>query len=656
MTSTTTAAERIAARRRKRNLVLWGVSITGWVFGLSVLLHVAGLGVLWKADFLGSKIVFNPEEEAKRTEEVARREEERKKLEEREREHKQLPEEHAQKLKAEAERKAERELAKKVEDLRRTKEELEAIEARKLAELQQRPEEAYRRKQAEAYAQKAKELARSAEGLHKVAPVLPTEQTKWASTEAAAKAEEFAKALEQQLAVPAASEQAAAADRAGEALVEKARNAAEHARQAVAQTPPERRGWAESVAKTAEQLAQEAAQLVGAPLDMSAFNDTSAAEAPPQVSDEQLQDLQAKPAEELYDLAQKLEQDASQAYADARAAELALRQNSTFAEAKEKLAVSTPQRPDLSQQLAGEQVGNVGQLNEYREALGQAVTQAESMRVAAGNQLAQAQGIDPGAGAAAQASAQSRYAQMMAMQQGARMGEGQRSLDLSGLMRAGAMTMAGIAGSGDSVIYANSNLEAGSGYVGAEKMPALNLRKEMITAQALPGRKFDKESARQGWLYIDTWYIIGPFETKGDVRHREAFPPEYEIDFDATYPGKLKDGKPRELRWQFTQSDMIRVTPPDEQRDSAYYAFTELYFEDDSDMLLAIASDDAAKVWINELLVWEDKDLSPWNIGEGFRKVFFRKGYNKVLVRIDNGPVVCQFSVLICPPEALAAR
>ncbi|MDA3963822.1 MAG: hypothetical protein PF961_23785 [Planctomycetota bacterium] len=32
-------------------------------------------------------------------------------------------------------------------------------------------------------------------------------------------------------------------------------------------------------------------------------------------------------------------------------------------------------------------------------------------------------------------------------------------------------------------------------------------------------------------------------------------------------------------------------------------------------MLLAIASDDAAKVWINDTLAWQDTGLSAWRLG-----------------------------------------
>lgn len=178
-----------------------------------------------------------------------------------------------------------------------------------------------------------------------------------------------------------------------------------------------------------------------------------------------------------------------------------------------------------------------------------------------------------------------------------------------------------------------------------------------IKAKALPGRRFSSESTRSGWLYLDSWYIIGPWENNGVLDYARTRPPEITIDLDARYPdGKINraTGEPRLLRWEFLQSDMMRLVPPVEEGDSTYYCFTEVYFEEATEMLLAIASDDAARMWVNDKLIWEDRGQSGWNLSEGFKKVVFKKGFNKFLVRIENGPRLCEFSVLLCPPEQVA--
>jgi hypothetical protein len=197
---------------------------------------------------------------------------------------------------------------------------------------------------------------------------------------------------------------------------------------------------------------------------------------------------------------------------------------------------------------------------------------------------------------------------------------------------------------------AGTELGASTAASGARMRP---LRPHEIVPQLLPGRKFTRSSDRRGWLYIDTWYVIGPFQKpEGDrLSYDTRFPPETRVDLDGQYPGKIdpQSGRPVALRWRFFQSNTLRITPPDEIDGSVYYAYTEVWFEEDEEVLVAVASDDAAKVWVNDLVVWEDAGLSPWRLDEGFRKVLFRRGYNSVLVRIENGPVVCQFSLLLCP-------
>lgn len=96
-----------------------------------------------------------------------------------------------------------------------------------------------------------------------------------------------------------------------------------------------------------------------------------------------------------------------------------------------------------------------------------------------------------------------------------------------------------------------------------EKMPVRTQRLdvEKIKAEALPGRRFTGQSPRRGWLYVDTWYVIGPWENHGKIDWSNIHAPEFEIDLAKTYPGG-KGG--RELRWQFTQNPTIRCDTPDE--------------------------------------------------------------------------------------------
>ncbi len=182
-----------------------------------------------------------------------------------------------------------------------------------------------------------------------------------------------------------------------------------------------------------------------------------------------------------------------------------------------------------------------------------------------------------------------------------------------------------------------------------------------IQAKALPGRRFQKESQRRGWLFIDTWYIIGPWENDGKLDYSVKHPPEIEVDLGKEYAdGKFRDWRTKvdryPLKWTFTQSDIMRITPPNEAGHSTYYAFTEVHCDTDIDMYVAVGTDDAARLWLNDKLVWEDHGLSGWNLGEGFQLVRFNAGFNKLLLRIENSPILCEFSVLLCPPSQIPRR
>ena len=57
-------------------------------------------------------------------------------------------------------------------------------------------------------------------------------------------------------------------------------------------------------------------------------------------------------------------------------------------------------------------------------------------------------------------------------------------------------------------------------------------------------------------------------------------------------------------------------TVPVTTGNSTYYAYTELYFDEATTMLVAIGTDDSGRVWINGKDVWRDYGTSWYNIDE----------------------------------------
>ena len=150
------------------------------------------------------------------------------------------------------------------------------------------------------------------------------------------------------------------------------------------------------------------------------------------------------------------------------------------------------------------------------------------------------------------------------------------------------------------------------------------------------------------WMYISSWYVIGPFPNPNRVNLRRKFAPESVQDLDATYIGK--DG--RTVRWEFMQAqnrdrinqwginekNAAEVVPRNREEYAIFYAYAEVVMDAECDRWIAIGSDDRSDVWINDIPVWGSSNkLKPWRLAEDFRRVHFRKGRNTILARIENG-------------------
>ena len=185
------------------------------------------------------------------------------------------------------------------------------------------------------------------------------------------------------------------------------------------------------------------------------------------------------------------------------------------------------------------------------------------------------------------------------------------------------------------------------------------------TIAAAPGRIVGPGMVPGRWMFVDSWYLIGPFDNEGRVNIDKQFPPESIVDLDATYLGKR--GQP--LRWEFYQSPEARIIPPFDSYNPQpagatdlafktrgleyiiYYAYTELRAIEACDVWIAVGSDDFSKLWIEDQLVWASgKQHKSWRLDEGYRKVRLKKGVNRVLLRVENGHSRTDFSLILSAP------
>ncbi len=150
--------------------------------------------------------------------------------------------------------------------------------------------------------------------------------------------------------------------------------------------------------------------------------------------------------------------------------------------------------------------------------------------------------------------------------------------------------------------------------------------------------------AGTGWIRLDSWYVIGPFPNPSRQNVDVSFPPESLIDLDAVHRG---DGG-RSIRWNFVQSPGEMVQPPEDPPYVIYYAYTEVFSDADRDLWVAVGSDDNSRIWFNDQLIWKSGyGLKIWRRNEGFRRVRFIRGINRILYRVENGHGASGFSFLI---------
>lgn len=380
--------------------------------------------------------------------------------------------------------------------------------------------------------------------------------------------------------------------------------------------------------------------------DMTVINDTSMATEDivlPKVSE-----IKKMEAGDLFRLAIKLDLHGRDVFNDFKAGNLCLLRNISFKEAKDLLPTLAPKYPELD--ALAQQPKTLAEMEDWKHALQQLRRMTANMSLemmervnSAGNMLNRGGIIPVSSSGGGIGNMYSNFSSA-----DPNMTVALPNMDIAGIMRQEAQG-SGVAVANDIKGNAKEMMLQGKPIV------PVSLNESQVRRNAMPGRRFSSKSDNRGWLYVDTWYVVGPWENHGTVNYNRSMPPEEGINFDAVYKnGKLtEEGKPRELAWQFVQSSTIRVTVPDEQQNSTYYLYTELYFEEDMEMSLVVASDDAARVWVTnpkgvKRMIWHEERKSSWSMDEGAKKVFFAKGFHRVLVRLENGPTFASFSMLLC--------
>ncbi len=392
---------------------------------------------------------------------------------------------------------------------------------------------------------------------------------------------------------------------------------------------------AQQKAREAQAVAQGAAGKAGAQAATSRPGAPESAEAPAAEPD-----LNGRSLSDLYGLAVETENRIASEFQSIRATELAVMRQIPLSEARKYVEMARPTRPDLA--LSDVPVESSADLEERKEAIEKVLQELESMLALTRGMAGQAQAArDAASGSGGGVTVETLKSRAAQSGQLAALAtdkqDGNNAADLTGIMKAMGEAAGGVPGGA-----ASSGKGPGSGPpsgdAGVPRAPAVE--------NSVPGRKVHASGTYPSgaqWMYVNSWYVIGPFPNPDRRNIETKFPPESVVDLDATYP--VEGGT---VRWQFVQNQEAAIHPPLEEPYKIYYAYTTLWFDEERDLWLAVGSDDFSKLWINDLLVWASGPMhKSWRPDEGFRRVHFKKGLNRLLYRIENGQHACMFSLML---------
>ena len=140
--------------------------------------------------------------------------------------------------------------------------------------------------------------------------------------------------------------------------------------------------------------------------------------------------------------------------------------------------------------------------------------------------------------------------------------------------------------------------------------------------------------------FIRSWKVIGIFDYGTGLDN--IYPPESEIQLDKSYSGK--GGM---VKWETenaSKSGYLNLITILGKRNADVsprtygiaYAYAEVESPDDREVKMTLGSNDGAKVWVNNEVVYNRHVPRNAVADQEMLTVKFKKGINKILVKIEN--------------------
>jgi hypothetical protein len=135
--------------------------------------------------------------------------------------------------------------------------------------------------------------------------------------------------------------------------------------------------------------------------------------------------------------------------------------------------------------------------------------------------------------------------------------------------------------------------------------------------------------------FVRNWQLLGPFASAPERGHDTVYSPEREpVQLARAYDGF---GGPVKWRQYHSIEDKIDLAHFFNYREAgAAYAVSWAFSDRDQAITLAVGSDDGVRLWVNREKVHDIKGGRQARPGQDLVKARLKKGWNEVLVKVDN--------------------
>jgi len=130
------------------------------------------------------------------------------------------------------------------------------------------------------------------------------------------------------------------------------------------------------------------------------------------------------------------------------------------------------------------------------------------------------------------------------------------------------------------------------------------------------------------------WFVIGPFDNKSGFK--KVFPPEKKIKLHKFYKSQSQS-----ITWQCANDgfhdgyiDLQKILK--QYNWSVGYGLIYIKSPDNKNIQIRVGTNDAAKIWLNDELVWKFNSGRDASFDDDIIKVSLKTGLNKILIKVCN--------------------